>query len=609
MAVLGFIHPEMELTQTATSPPVLSWALGILDAPRKMTVIRIRWPLIIICSYLLLFSQLRWVTLTTANAFLVVYLLSNCALYFVDEKRFETFSFHALLIVFDTLCMSASLVVSQSGGTDFYIVCFVTIFLSTICRSFSALLGIAVLFPVLYAYFLLKSGEIGDLTIYLRSSFPFAIAIFYGYFAQTEWLQKLSKEQAEQFAYRKRAEEQARRNLDRISALQEIGSAMTSTLDLEVVLNLFLEKLEALLPYAAAVIRLYNPATGHLDPVASRKFDGSPQKLAQWEKELGLTGVVFQTKAPLVVRNTRTDPHTRHVVSLHAADLVFYLGVPLIVKGKAIGDIVFFTNEEREFGGEEVQFFTALASQAAISIHNSQLYEAIVKANKIKDEFLGIMSHEFRTPLNVVSGYAQLMKEQILGEVNSRQAEVLQKIVNCARDQLTMITDIMDVTKMESESERLVTSEVGLVPFFEDLKSSYWVPPEKDLTLRWDYPCDLPSIKTDREKLKHVLQNLISNAVKFTERGTVTVSARCVSGSKKVMFQVADSGVGIPQEHLPLIFERFHQVDSSNTRKFGGIGMGLYIVKKFTEILGGQVVVESKPGSGSAFTVTLPYEN
>ncbi|OGQ82466.1 MAG: hypothetical protein A3F90_08740 [Deltaproteobacteria bacterium RIFCSPLOWO2_12_FULL_60_19] len=599
----------MELAQTTTSSPALSWALGILDAPRKMTVIRIRWPLIIICSYLLLFSQLRWVTPATTHAFLVVYLLSNCALYFVDERRFETFSFHALLIVVDTLCLSASLVVSRGAGPDFYLVCFVTIFLSSICRSFSALLGIAILAPVLYAYFLLKSGEIGDLTVYLRSSFPFTIAIFYGYFAQTEWLQKISKEQAEQFAYRKRAEEQIRRNLDRISTLHEIGSAMTSTLDLQTVLDLFLEKLDALLPYAAAVIRLYNPATGELEPVASRKFDGSPQKLAQWEKELGLTGVVFQTKAPLVVRNARADPRTRHVAFLQAAHPISYLGVPLIVKGKAIGDIVFYSNEEREFGGEEVQFFTALAGQAAIAIHNSQLYERIVKANKIKDEFLGVMSHELRTPLNVVVGYAQLMKEQMLGEVNPKQAEVLQKIVDRAGDQLSMITDLLEVTKMEGESERLVTSEVGLVPFLEDLRSSYWVPVEKDLTLRWDYPSDLPVIKTDSEKVKHVLQNLINNAVKFTQRGAVTISARCVPGSKKVVFQVADSGVGIPQEHLPLIFERFHQVDSSNTRAFGGVGMGLYIVKKFTEMLGGQVVVESEPGTGSTFTVTLPYES
>lgn len=599
----------MELTQTASSSPVLSWTLGILDAPRKMTVIRIRWPLIIVCSYLLLFSQLRWVTPGAVHVFLVVYLLSNCALYFVDERRFESVSFHALLIVFDTLCLSASLVLSRGAGTDFYLVCFVTIFLSTVCRSFSALLGIAILAPVLYAYFLLKAGESGDLTVYLRSSFPFTIAIFYGYFAQTEWLQKIYREQAEQVTYRRRAEEQIRRNLDRISTLHEIGIAMTSTLDLQTVLNLFLEKLDALLPYAAAVIRLHNPATGELDPVASRKFDGSPQTLAQWEKGLGLTGVVFQTKKPLVVGNVRTDPRTRRLELVHAAQLISYLGVPLIVKGKAIGDIVFSTSQEREFSDEEVQFFTALAGQAAIAIHNSQLFEGIVKANRIKDEFLGVMSHELRTPLNVVAGYAQLMKDRMLGDVSPKQEEVLQKIVDRAGDQLSMITNLLEVTKIEAEGERLVPSEVALVRFLDELRSSCWLPAEKELTLTWDYPGDLPVIKTDGEKLKHVLQNLINNAVKFTNGGAVTISARCVRGSKKIMFHVADSGVGIPKEQLPLIFERFHQVDGSNTRAFGGVGMGLYIVKKFTGILGGQVVVESEPGVGSTFTVTLPYES
>ena len=147
----------------------------------------------------------------------------------------------------------------------------------------------------------------------------------------------------------------------------------------------------------------------------------------------------------------------------------------------------------------------------------------------------------------------------------------------------------------------------------------------KALTLNWDYLPDLPIMRTDSEKLKCILQNLINNAIKFTEEGHVTVSARIkpgrwqqATGKKQqaeaeeqrmfVEFRVADTGIGIPQESLPNIFEMFRQVDGSVTRAYGGVGLGLYIVKRFTEILGGKVEVESEPGKGSTFHVTLPFE-
>ncbi|MBI2538633.1 MAG: hypothetical protein HYW04_02400, partial [Deltaproteobacteria bacterium] len=158
----------------------------------------------------------------------------------------------------------------------------------------------------------------------------------------------------------------------------------------------------------------------------------------------------------------------------------------------------------------------------------------------------------------------------------------------------------------------------------DDLKSSYAIPLGKELSLIWDCPFDLPVIHADGEKLKHILQNLVNNAIKFTDRGTVTISARYLDGAGMretgagnpegngrnglVQFKVADTGVGIAKEHLSLIFERFQQVDSSETRLHGGVGIGLYIVKKFTEMLGGKIGVESEVGKGSTFTVTIPCE-
>ena len=149
---------------------------------------------------------------------------------------------------------------------------------------------------------------------------------------------------------------------------------------------------------------------------------------------------------------------------------------------------------------------------------------------------------------------------------------------------------------------------MSLRDFVGDLRSFYSVPLDKDLTLTWDCPSELPAIKTDSRRLRHILESLISNAIKFTNSGDVTISTRYFPEANSVEFKVADTGIGIPKEALPHIFEIFCQADSSDARSYGGVGMGLYIVRKFTEILGGTVEVESVPGRGSTFTVRLPYE-
>jgi signal transduction histidine kinase len=150
---------------------------------------------------------------------------------------------------------------------------------------------------------------------------------------------------------------------------------------------------------------------------------------------------------------------------------------------------------------------------------------------------------------------------------------------------------------------------VDLQEFLGDLKTAYPTPAQSKVKLIWDYPDNLPPLNTDGGMLKQILQNLLNNALKFTEQGSVTLSARHLSGADRVEFTVADTGLGIADEDLATIFERFRQVDSSETRKFGGVGLGLYIVKTFAALLDANVEVESKLGKGTTFRVTLPCKN
>jgi signal transduction histidine kinase len=280
--------------------------------------------------------------------------------------------------------------------------------------------------------------------------------------------------------------------------------------------------------------------------------------------------------------------------------------------------------------------------QAALAVRNARLYEQsktqaeeLKRANQAKSEFLSVMSHELRTPLNVVMGYAGMIKDRMLGEVNSDQHRALEKVISRAGEQLSMINGILMATQMESGDVRVAKMALPLPIFLDDLRSGYFMPLKNGVELAWKYPPDLPAIQTDKEKLKQILQNLINNAIKFTENGRVTVTVVVrdssfvarrssdeipdprydirntndeIRAARHVEFRVADTGIGIAKELQPLIFDMFRQVDSSETRAYGGVGLGLYIVKKLTEALGGRVELESEPGKGSVFTVKLPCE-
>jgi signal transduction histidine kinase len=145
-----------------------------------------------------------------------------------------------------------------------------------------------------------------------------------------------------------------------------------------------------------------------------------------------------------------------------------------------------------------------------------------------------------------------------------------------------------------------------MLDFLVEVKAGYEILSKKEISLHWNIPSSLPIVRTDGEKLKHVLQNLINNAIKFTENGSVTVSTKYASTA--IEFKVKDTGIGMPQDMLPSIFQMFRQLDSSSTRSYGGSGVGLYIVKKFVDLLDGKIEVESVLGEGSTFTVTLPLD-
>ena len=277
------------------------------------------------------------------------------------------------------------------------------------------------------------------------------------------------------------------------------------------------------------------------------------------------------------------------------------------------GDEIEWLGEEfNKMAGELKVFYATLEQKVKDKTHelektNSQLEQAnrsLVNASKAKDEFLNIMSHELRTPLNVISGYAQILKDGVLGRIQPEQDHGLRTILVQSKELLRMINEVLQVGSLEGGNVSAKFADVNLRDFFADIRSTYEVLPQKGIPLYWNIPDKLPMVNTDGEKLKHILQNLINNAIKFTEEGSVTISARHIS--QAIEFKVKDTGIGMPNETLPSIFQMFRQLDSSGTRSYGGAGVGLYIVKKFVELLNGKIEVESVLDKGSTFTVIIP---
>jgi PAS domain S-box-containing protein len=254
---------------------------------------------------------------------------------------------------------------------------------------------------------------------------------------------------------------------------------------------------------------------------------------------------------------------------------------------------------------ERIRSATAdLAEQNARLQWQSQEVE---RANRLKSEFLASMSHELRTPINALIGYSALLIDGVLGEINDRQRDALRRGRAAAEHLLALINDILDLAKIEAGKMPLHLEEVELRDVISEVAQQ--IEPmvrKKTLDFVIDIGLECPALYTDRTKVRQVLLNLLSNAVKFTNRGRVTVVARCAASGEGVRIDVVDTGIGIREKDLQAIWEDFRQVDQSRTREFGGTGLGLSITRKLLDRLGGTVSVRSQYGEGSVFSVMLP---
>jgi signal transduction histidine kinase len=293
----------------------------------------------------------------------------------------------------------------------------------------------------------------------------------------------------------------------------------------------------------------------------------------------------------------------------------FAIAVPLLLRDQAIGAFILYADQPYSVSEQDSFLLSTVAFQTSMAVQNALLYAevtdknaALERANQLKSQFLANVTHELRTPLHSIISYGALLLEGFVeGELTAEQEEHLQFMVRRAEDLAHLVDDMLDLSKIEADRIEIRSEPLAIGPCLAEVVDQLKpMASSKELSLKLEVDTGLPLALADSHRVRQVALNLVSNALKFTEKGGVTIRCTYKKEREMLLISVSDSGIGISPSALGYIFEAFRQADGSTTRRFGGTGLGLTIARKLIELQGGEIAVESVVGEGSTFSFTLP---
>jgi two-component system, NtrC family, sensor kinase len=404
------------------------------------------------------------------------------------------------------------------------------------------------------------------------------------------------------------------RSVGELQALGEVGQAISSTLDLRTVLSTIVARATQLAGTDAGVIYEYDEhreifvprATEHLEAEIVETMLATPVRKGE-----GATGRLAEIQEPIQVPDILVAPAESRVRdALVRAGYRALLAVPLVREDHLLGGLTVIRKATGAFAPEVIELLRTFATQSALAIQNARLFLEIEDksrqlevASQHKSEFLANMSHELRTPLNAIIGFSEVLSDRMFGELNEKQDEYLKDIYASGTHLLSLINDILDLSKIEAGRMELELTDFHL-PTALDNALTLVRERRRSIALQMSVDARLGEVRADERKIRQVVLNLLSNAIKFTpEGGRIEVAAVPKDGFVEV--SVSDTGIGIAPEDQEAVFEEFRQVGTA-AKKVEGTGLGLTLCRKLIELHGGRIWVKSQVGQGSTFTFTIP---
>lgn len=416
--------------------------------------------------------------------------------------------------------------------------------------------------------------------------------------------------------------EMVRRQAEDLGFLYDVAVTLMTLHSAREMAMYVVEALDSFFPDVFTQVFVYNPHTGRVELVAVSKsqhhrLEELYRDTARFEKGEGLIGTAYTTGQVVRVDDVRHDPRYIPFYPETRSEMC----VPLTIRGRTIGVLDVQSPQLARCQEREERVVCTLATGLAAALENARLYaelesrarllqqayEELQVQDHYKDEFIQNLSHELRNPMTFVKGYAEFMLEEGLGPITEDQREALEIIRRRSDDMVALLTEILELHRGDLDQVEWEKVDLRSV-LITCLNTTRVAAEEAQLRLSWDVPASLPHVAGSSRRLRQVFDNLLSNAIKFTPAGR-TIAVRAWSTGDEVVVAVTDEGIGIPQDQLQRIFERFYQVKVDTPRQDKGAGLGLAITRRIVEAHKGRIWAESQVGKGSTFYVALPVLN
>lgn len=406
-----------------------------------------------------------------------------------------------------------------------------------------------------------------------------------------------------------------KKKFEEINILAKVTEEVNAGLSLEEVLNNVYESFRPVIPYNRIGFALLEEEGtivrarwARSDAPELKIFPGyeAPLKGSSLQK-------IIETYQPRILNDLeaylREHPESDSTRRIVEEGMRSSLTCPLIARGKPIGFMFFSSMKPNTYKDAHIELFLQIAGELAVIVEKGRLYQQLVELNELKNKFLGIAAHDLRNPITVIQGYSSLLLHGGIGEIPDEQRELIERIHKASQRMLNLVNDLLDISAIESGQLELNLQEIELEKFLkESYESNALLAKDKSIELKLECEPDLPKVVIDPNRIEQVINNLITNAIKYSHPQTrVTLRARALKD--EVEISVEDQGLGIPESELSIIFTDFGRASVKPTAGEKSIGLGLAICKRIVEAHNGRIWVESKPGVGSKFTFTIPFRN